>query len=109
MGRVRNRNGAKDPILRPKRLGQARQQPLLDLESMVDWLRAGVKHGWLAATRGDFEGYAQRVSAVEAFSPFPAGWKAEMPLGQEERTDRGRTLIWLPAVRATCSPIRPRS
>ncbi len=61
MGRVRNRNGAKDPILRPKRLGRAWQQLLLDLGSMVDWFRAGIKHGWLDAVGATFPGYPKKT------------------------------------------------
>jgi hypothetical protein len=62
MGRVRNRNGGKDPILRPKRLGLPWQQLLLTVATMVDWLRAGLKHGWLQATRNTFQGYKKRVT-----------------------------------------------
>jgi hypothetical protein len=61
MGRVRNRNGAKDPILRPKRLGLAWQQLLLDLGTLVDWFRAGLKHGWLNQTVSAFTGYSKRA------------------------------------------------
>jgi hypothetical protein len=50
--RVRNRNGAKDPLLRPRRLGRAWQQTLLSMGVMVDWFRAGIKHGWLEGTKG---------------------------------------------------------
>jgi hypothetical protein len=46
LARVRNRTGPKDPILRPKRLGQPYQQLLLHLGTMLDWFRAGLKHDW---------------------------------------------------------------
>ena len=62
MGRVRNRNGAKDPILRPKRLGLKWQQLLLNMGTLVDWFRASLKHGWLATTRSTFKGYSKRVN-----------------------------------------------
>ena len=61
IGRVRNRNGAKDPILRPKRLGLKWQQLMLSLGTMVDWLRAGLKHEWLAQTHTPFKEYPKRV------------------------------------------------
>ena len=61
MGRVRNRNGAKDPILRPKRLGLKWQQLLLSLGTMIDWFRAGLKHGWLASNRSRWNGYSKHV------------------------------------------------
>jgi hypothetical protein len=61
MGRVRNRNGAKDSILRPKRLGLKWQQLLLSLGTMIDWFRAGLKHGWLASTRSRWSGYSKHV------------------------------------------------
>jgi hypothetical protein len=41
MGRVRNRNGPKDSILRPKRLGLTWQQLLLNTGTPVDLFRAG--------------------------------------------------------------------
>ncbi len=50
--RARNRNGAKDPLLRPKRLGRRWQQLLLSVGSMLDWFRAGLKHGWLDGMQG---------------------------------------------------------
>ncbi len=50
--RVRNRNGAKDPLLRPKRLGRRWQQLLLSTGTMLDWFRAGIKHGWLEGIKG---------------------------------------------------------
>lgn len=55
--RIRNRSGAKDPLLRPKRLGRAWQQLQLSIGTMVDWLRAGIKHGWLRGTAA----YSKRV------------------------------------------------
>ena len=57
LGRVRNRNGAKDPLLLPKRLGQDWQQLLLSVGTMLDWFRAGIKHGWLHGSSG----YPKRV------------------------------------------------
>lgn len=59
--RVRNRNGGKDPIVRPKRLGRAWQQLLLTLGGLLDWYRAGLRHGWLKAAGGIFKGYASKV------------------------------------------------
>jgi hypothetical protein len=50
--RVRNRNGVNEPLLRPKRLGRAWQQLLLSLGTMLDWFRAGLKHGWLESEGG---------------------------------------------------------
>ena len=55
--RVRNRSGAKDPLLRPKRLGRAWQQLQLSVGTMLDWLRAGIKHGWLQGSSR----YSKRV------------------------------------------------
>jgi len=59
--RVRNRSGAKDPLLRPKRLGRLWQQLSLSLGTMVDWFRAGVKHGWLERSGEPFVGYPAKV------------------------------------------------
>jgi hypothetical protein len=63
LARVRNRTGAKDPILRPKRLGQPYQQLLLNLGTMVDWLRAGLKHGWFNHIANTPATYPTRVAA----------------------------------------------
>jgi hypothetical protein len=59
--RVRNRNGANDPLNRPKRLGRAWQQLLLSLGTMLDWFRAGLKHGWLESDGRRFKGYDAMV------------------------------------------------
>jgi hypothetical protein len=45
--RVRNKTGGKDVLTRPKRLGRPWQQLRLDLGNLTDWLRAGIKNGWL--------------------------------------------------------------
>jgi hypothetical protein len=58
--RARNRNGVNDPLLRPKRLGRAWQQLLLSLGTMLDWFRAGLKHGWLESEGRRFKGYEPR-------------------------------------------------
>jgi hypothetical protein len=63
LARVRNRTGPKDPILRPKRLGQPYQQLLLHLGTMVDWLRAGLKHGWFNHIDKTPATYPVRVAA----------------------------------------------
>jgi hypothetical protein len=62
--RIRNRNGAKDPILRPKRLGQPWQQLLVHLGNMVDWFRAGLKHDWLNEIAQAVPGYPKRILAA---------------------------------------------
>ena len=63
MARVRNRSGAKDPILRPKRLGIGWQQLVANVAVMVDLFRAGLKHGWLASARRQGQPYPDRVLA----------------------------------------------
>lgn len=63
--RVRNKTGGKDVLTRPKRLGRAWQQLRLDLGNLTDWLRAGLKNGWLDPNT--FTGYPKRVTdAVRA-------------------------------------------
>jgi len=61
MGRARNRNGAKDPLLRPKRLGRDWQQLLLSVATLLDWFRAGLNNGWLESLGGEFKGYSAAV------------------------------------------------
>ena len=58
--RVRNKTGGKDVLTRPKRLGRAWQQLRLDLGNLTDWLRAGIKNGWLNSDK--FTGYPKKVT-----------------------------------------------
>lgn len=60
--RTRNRVSGKEDMLRPKRIGVAWQQTLVNLADALDWFRAGLKHGWLASARSAWRGYPQKVA-----------------------------------------------